>query len=97
MGLGCGVVKTGQVASDTGDLPGDHLNSPGVIPVKCWTNQNRIVLTFGFFYSLRIVNMDDGEFERAIRQTFVAPPTGRHPATCPALTGRPNSPAPHSS
>ena len=32
----------GQVASDTGDLPGDHLNSPGVIPVKCWTDQNRM-------------------------------------------------------
>jgi hypothetical protein len=34
------------------------------------------VLTFGFFHSLRIVSRGDGEFERAIHQTCVAP---RHP------------------
>jgi len=96
VGFGCDVVKTGQVsrAGDTGDLPGDHLNSPGVIPVKCRTNQNRDVLTFDFFYSLSIVNTDDAGFERVIHQTCVAPPTRRHPATHPALTSTRHSPSP---
>jgi hypothetical protein len=89
VGFGCDVVKTGQVsrAGDTGDLPGDHLNSPGVIPVKCRTNQNRDVLTFDFFYSLSIVNTDDAGFERVIHQTCVA----RHP---PGGTRRPTRHSP---